>query len=567
MNRRFLGDAGFLETPGFRDRRIIMSKMKFLPSFVLAIFIFSLNVTTTFSQPDNKKPSQNPSDKPIVAKIEINDAHKKWLTQDVYPIITKAESDAYRALKTPEERENFIATFWRLRDPDPDTEENEYREEYYERMAYANEHFASGIPGWKTDRGRIYLVWGKPDSIESHPSGGSYDRPSYEGGGSTTTYPFETWFYRNLEGVGNGIEVEFVDPTASGEYRIARNADEKDALANVPGAGLKAAELFGIDPKAGRLTNGGQATYMREQDGPFRRLEILKGLETPPAPKFSELWNIASANSGVVEENPLDVDYRLDFFRLSDDKVLVAFTVQTDNRSLKFEDVGGLETARINIFGRITAVSGKRSGIFEDSVTTNATRTDLAELKERKSIYQKIIALTPGTYKVDLVVRDVVTGNQGIWKQGFTVPRYDDKTLSTSTMILASKLRSTNERGVSRQFVIGNSKVIPNLSGNYKKGEEVGVYLQVYNAGIDQTTLRPAVDVEYVLTKGGKEVFRQVEDWSGLSDSGQRLTLARLLPTDKLQLGEYEIKIVIKDRVSGQVLNDDKLKGKFTITQ
>ena len=113
-------------------------------------------------------------------------------------------------------------------------------------------------------------------------------------------------------------------------------------------------------------------------------------------------------------------------------------------------------------------------------------------------------------------------------------------------------------------FVIGNAKVIPNLSGVYKQGQEVGVYLQVYNAGIDQTTLRPAVDVNYVLSKGGKEVLKQPEDWTGLSDSGQRLTLARLLPTDRMPVGDYEIKVIMKDRVSGQIIEN---AGKFTITQ
>ena len=158
----------------------------------------------------------------------------------------------------------------------------------------------------------------------------------------------------------------------------------------------------------------------------------------------------------------------------------------------------------------------------------------------------------------------VVSALIGVLNQGFTVPRYDDKKLSTSTMILASKMRSTNERDVGGMFVIGNAKVIPNLSGVYKQGQEVGVYMQVYNAGVDQTTLRPAVDVEYVLVKGGKEVFRQPEDWTGLSDSGQRLTLARLLPTDGMTPGDYELKILTKDRVGGQVIEN---KGKFTITQ
>ncbi len=149
------------------------------------------------------------------------------------------------------------------------------------------------------------------------------------------------------------------------------------------------------------------------------------------------------------------------------------------------------------------------------------------------------------------------------------MPRYDDAKLSTSTLILASTLRSTTERDIGGSFVIGTAKVIPNLAGTYRKGQDVGVYLQVYNAGIDQTTLRPAVDVQYILTKGGKEVLSQNETWEGLSDAGQRLTLARLLPTDKMQPGDYELKIKIRDRIPG---SDGKLQtleptAKFTVTQ
>jgi len=545
-----------------------MSNVKFsIRNFALTLAVVCIGAFSVFAQKGDKKgdaPTEDINNKVRNVKPELKDAYKRWINNDVAYIITKDEKKAFYALATDEERENFIENFWRRRDPNPDTEENEYREEYYERIAYANEHYASGIPGWKTDRGRIYITWGKPDSVESHPSGGSYDRPSYEGGGSTTTYPFETWFYRHLDNVGDGIEIEFVDPTGTGEYRIARDANEKDALATVPGAGLTTAEQLGLSSKADRNSLGGQGTnYMREQDMPFRRLEIINNLSRPPQVKFSDLQS-SLTDSGVVDNNPLAFDLRVDFFRQSEDRVITTFTVQTANKELKFDTSGGLEQARMNIFGRVTAVSGKRSGIFEDSVTTSATAEELAEAKDRKSVYQKAIALTPGTYKVDVVVRDVGTGNRGIVNLGFTVPRYDDKKLSTSSLILTSKLRSTDEQDIGQMFVIGNAKVIPNLEGVYKQGQDVGVYLQVYNAGIDQTTLRPAVDVEYILSKGGKEVLRQAEDWSGLSDSGQRLTLARLLPTDKMPLGDYELKVITKDRVGGQVIEN---KGKFTITQ
>ena len=546
-----------------------MSMKVVLRSVLFSAASLTLAAGSLFAQPPGKdkdkgKPAEDVSTKARTVKPELKEAYKRWLSTDVDYIITKEEKRAFLALQTDEERENFIENFWRRRDPNPDTEENEYREEYYERIAYANEKFTSGIPGWKTDRGRIYIAWGKPDSIESHPAGGAYDRPSYEGGGSTTTYPFEIWFYRHLDNVGDGIEIEFVDPTGTGEYRIARNANEKDALLMVPGAGMTTAESLGLSDKGDRISglNNNNSTFMREQDMPFRRLEIITALQRPPQVKFSDLADIAGGDSGVLDNNPLPFDLRVDFFRQSDDRVIATFTVQADNRELQFEESGGLKQARMNIFGRITAVSGKRSGIFEDSVTTSATTEELVELRDRKSVYQKAIALTPGTYKVDVVVRDVGTGNKGVVSQGFTVPKYDEKKLSTSTLIIASKLRTTTENDIGASFVIGNAKVIPNLSGRFKQGQEVGVYMQVYNAGIDQTTLRPAVDVEYVLMKDGKEVFRQPEDWSGLSDSGQRLTLARLLPTDRIPYGDYELRVVTKDKVGGQVVEN---KGKFTI--
>jgi GWxTD domain-containing protein len=509
--------------------------------------------------------SQDPSNKPRNVKPELKKAYKDWLDKDVTYIITDEERKAFKKLATDDERERFIEEFWRRRDPDPDTDENEFKEEYYERIAYANEHFASGIPGWKSDRGRIWIMYGKPDERETHPMGGSYERPSYEGGGSTSTYPFETWFYRYIAGVGSGVEIEFVDPTGSGEYRIARNPNEKDALLMVPGAGLTLAEQMGLSDKADRISgaNGiGNPNYQREQDSPFSRLQLLADLSRPPQVKFNDL--ATAVNTGVVEENPLNFDLRVDFFRQSDERVITAFTIQAENRDLVFEDSGGLQQARMNIFGRVTSVAGRRVGIFEDPVITTATPEELSEAKDRKSAYQKALPLSPGTYKVDVIVRDVTSGATGIKHLGFTVPKYDQARLSTSTMILAAKLESLSDQPAVGQFVIGTTKVIPNVSGVYHRGQPVGLYLQIYNAGIDQTTLRPSVDVEYSLTKDGKEVGKQTEDWRGLSDSGQRLTLARLIDTRALPMGEYEVSIRIRDKVTGQSLAPSQ---KFNIVQ
>ena len=521
----------------------------------VALLAFMFVTPAGLAQKKNNDQGQDPSEKQRVVKPELKKAYKDWLDKDVAYIITDEERKAFKKLETDDERERFIEDFWRRRDPDPDTDENEFREEYYERIAYANEHYASGIPGWKTDRGRIYITWGKPDEVESHPSGGTYNRESYEGGGSTSTYPFERWFYRYLPGVGSGVEIEFVDPTGSGEYRIARNPDEKDALLHVPGAGLTLAEEMGLSDKGQRIANIGgigNPGYQREQDSPFNRLQLLADLSRPPQIKFNDL--ASAVNTPIIEDNPLAFDVRVDFFRQSDERVITAFTIQTDNQNLVFQDSGGLQQAQLNIFGKITHVSGRRAGVFEDPVITRATPQELTEAKERKSAYQKAVALAPGRYRVDVIVRDIASGATGVRHVGFEVPRYDPAKLSTSTLILAVKLEGLGDQPAVGMFTIGSVKVIPNVSGSYHRGSPVGVYMQIYNAGVDQTTLRPSVDVEYALMKDGKEIGKQLEDWRGNSDSGQRLTLARLLDSRGLAPGDYALEVRVKDRVSGQAL-------------
>src|SRR5262245_45835950 len=139
-----------------------------------------------------KKKEQESKDRARSRAIEdAGKALRRWIDEDVSYIITGEERTAWKRLTKDEERESFIENFWLRRDPTPDSIDNEFKDEHYERIAYANEHFASGIPGWKTDRGRIYIMHGKPDEIESHPSGGTYDRPIEEGGGWTSTFHFD----------------------------------------------------------------------------------------------------------------------------------------------------------------------------------------------------------------------------------------------------------------------------------------------------------------------------------------------------------------------------------------
>ena len=520
-----------------------------LRSVVTVLLLVSFSVLSVPAQ----EPTRSPDDKPRKIKREPKKAYVEWI-KDHDLILTKSERDAWNKLDTDDEREKFIEEFWRVRDPDPDTDENEYKEQFYERVAYANANFSSGKPGRLTDRGRIYIKFGKPDSIESHPVGGTYDRPSWEGGGTTSTYPFEKWFYRYIPNVRSGVELEFVDPTGSGEFRLARNPDEKDALLHV-GGGPTFAELAGFEDRAqriGNLGNFGRANYQRAQDSPFEVMNLIVDLDRDLPVNRNYVGS--STDTPIADDSAINFETQINYFRQSDNRVLALLTIQAENDDLKFTNSGGLETARLNIFGKVLSVANRSVGKFEDTVTTTATSEELISTRKRKSAYAKGLVLNPGRYRVDVIVRDVESGAYGVKRVGFVVPEFPADRLSASSIILAAKLEHMERGAAITPFTIGTTKVIPNLSAVYRRSEPVGVYLQIYNAAIDQTTLRPAADAEYVLLKNGKELYKQVEDWREINEAGQRLTLARLIDSRTLQPGDYQIQIRIRDHVSGQTI-------------
>ena len=165
---------------------------------------------------------------PPAARPQLDTPYRRWLTEDVAYIITDSERTAYKQLTTDGERDQFIEEFWLRRDPTSATPANEFKEEHYRRIAYANEQYSASIPGWKTDRGRIYITYGPPDEIDAHTSGGLYVLPQEQGGATVTTYPFQQWRYQHIDGIGNDVIVEFVDRTRTGEYRLTMDPKEKE---------------------------------------------------------------------------------------------------------------------------------------------------------------------------------------------------------------------------------------------------------------------------------------------------------------------------------------------------
>ena len=521
----------------------------------------------TVSKPLTEKQKKK---KEAQLKRELESPYRKWLNEDVSYIITDEERAAFKRLQTDEEREQFIENFWLRRDPTPDTVENEFKEEHYRRIAYANEHFASGIPGWKTDRGRIYIVYGPPDEIEDHSSGGFYERPPEEGGGETSTYPFQQWRYRYVEGIGNNVILEFVDPTMTGEFHLTMDPSEKDALLYVPGAGLTMMEQMGMTTKTARFNNtdgthlgqsfGGQPESMME----FTRLENYTAIFKPPKTQFPDL---EAQVYSKISYNILPCKVRVDFFPVTDASVLTYVTVQFDNKDLQFTSKEGLQRATVNIFGRITTMTRRIVTTFEDTIIVNTAPQMLQAYQALKSIYQKPLPLQPGTYRLNVVSKDLTAGNMNNYEVAITVPRLDPDKASTSSVMLADIIEKVAMKSIGTgQFIIGESKVRPRMDDVFKHEEKMGIYFKVYNLGADQTTHKPAGSVEYELVRSGsnERIFDVTQDFNEIPDaSASQMTIERFLPLKSLLPGQYTLRMKITDKNRNQTLTPS---AKFTVT-
>jgi GWxTD domain-containing protein len=491
---------------------------------------------------------------------ELDSQYKKWLNEDVVYIITPEERSAFLHLSTNEEREQFIEAFWARRNPDPDSPENTFKEEHYRRIAYANEHFASGIPGWKTDRGKIYIIWGPPDETDSHPSGGTYERPPEEGGGETTTYPFEDWRYRYLPGLGENVIFEFVDPTMTGEYHLTMDPSEKDALLYVPGAGLTMNEEMGLSSKVNRFQNT-DGTHMDESGGfqteqynEFTRLEQYAKAFQPPPVKFKDLEAVVTSR---LVRDQIKFDYRFDFLRITSDTDLVPITVQIPTRQLSFAEKDGVDTATLHLFARITTLTGRRVNVFEDTLTDAVPASLLQQSLRTSQIYQKAVPLSPGLYRLDIVLKDMTSDNVGVVNARLAVPEFPDDSLRASTLILADEMNRVSSKDIGLgQFVIGDIKVRPKLDGVFSRDDPMGVFLQIYNLKTDSKTHRANASVEYrvLKDKDPNPVLKFDLPPDKLGEHGEQLTLENRLTLGSLAPGHYRLEVAVTDNIAKQTI-------------
>ena len=452
----------------------------------------------------------------------------EWAQEDVAYIITPEELTALRHLSTNEEREEFIEQFWARRNPNPESSENTFKEEHYRRIAYANEHFSSAVPGWKTDRGRIYIVWGPPDEIDSHPNGAD-KRPPDEGGGSIDTYPFEDWRYQHLEGVGDNVILEFVDPHITGEYGLT------------------------LDPK-----DKGKPIYILKGDSAVREQQaapnfVIGPTKAPPV-RFRDLEAVAI--SGLVRDN-VKIDCRFDFLRATSDTVLVPIRIEIPTRQLTFNEKDAIDIATVNLFGRISTLNGRVVETFEDTLTDHIQAPMLQQALSTSQIYQTIVPLRSGLYRLDIVVKDVNSNTVGTLKTQLAVPRFPDDQLCSSSLILGdyNERVSGADAGIG-PFVQGGTQVRPKMDRTFTANDSMGVFLQVYNLKVDDATHRADASVELRVTKDkdAEPLLKFSIPPNKLPAHGEEMTIEEKVVLASLAPGKYKLELAVTDNLAKQMI-------------
>ncbi len=555
-----------------------MEKIEKGPRSVWGVFVILLvaaaflagGLGNAFAKDSNgKKLTKQEKRRQKAIQKEMESPYKKWMEGPISYIITPEERAAFKKLTTDDEREQFIEAFWERRNPNPGSPENEFKEEFYRRIAYANEHFASGIPGWRTDRGRIYIMYGPPDEQDNHDSGGTYiadpNELPYTGPGSNemTTYPFEDWYYHYIPGIGENVKLEFVDPTMTGEFRLTMNPCEKDALAEVPGdmtgcqGGVSIGPIFNPNSVINPSQLGSNAmvttTIMPERMEEFTQLDTYAKIFQPPAVKFNDLRAVVTHR---ITEQLLPFKVRVDYIRLTEDEVLVPITIQIADKDLEFQNKNGVMHATMDIFGQLSTLSGRVASTFENSLVLDVPKDEFSAYANHKSVYQKIVPLRPGRYKLTVVLKDDNSGHMGSTDIGEVVPDYPDDTLESSSLILADLIQQVPTTNVGTgPFVIGSTKVRPSVGDVFTRNQRLGIYMQVYNLGVNPKTHRPNAQIEYTLLKDGKNIFTSIENSDDIKNASSQLTIEKTMPLEPLTPGAYTVAIKVTDHIKNKSIS------------
>ena len=268
----------------------------------------------------------------------------------------------------------------------------------------------------------------------------------------------------------------------------------------------------------------------------------------PPRAKFKDLETLVDTR---VSYNLFPFEFRTDFFKITEDTILTPITIQLQHKDMTFKNENGVQRARVNIYGRVSTITGRVAQVFEDVVSKDIPDSLFKQGLEQKSLYQRSLPLRSGRYKLELVLKDLHSGNVGTHYFGFVVPRYNEDQLGISSIILADRIEGLPPTQVENgMFVIGASKVHPNVKEEFDREKTLGIYFQIYNLTLDDQTQKQSAVIDYHFMQGDRKVARFQEERGQSGGASQQMTLGKLMPLKSLAPGNYRLVVNVTDNLS-----------------
>ncbi len=553
-----------------------MKKMsKFTLLFVILSFILSPALLDSASV-GNKK------------KQRLSKKYKKWLNEEVIYIISRNEKKIFKSMTADEQREYFIKSFWKRRDYTPDTALNEFKEEHYRRIEYADKNFFEGTAGWRSDRGRIYIMFGPADFFESNPSGSSgflFDLSA-----PTAEFPSVVWTYKYIPGMKtrtSRIDFTFVNYYNSGKYRLVTNPSIANALRNtsilarnvgyedpnvaVPGStdkDLPVNSLEQLQLMAELTKSRGELLEEAERNS---RLRKLKGIVE--AKESLAMMSFASQNSYVIG---------------ADGYTHMPISIEIAAGELKFVEKDERYVGKVNFY---IEIKDKEGIVYQknDSLEMSLRRDTYERRKTDYYQYKHRVILKPGEYFLHLVAWDEYSGNVGYSDKRIEVLDFSKKEFALSSVILARGIRVVEikkeeivldlknikaldaqsktelkvpekikiQKTQEKPFTFGNLEINPNTLLEYKNDDELVFFYQIYHPPLtaDQRTAKLLIvhqiekDAKVIATiDKPQEVHILKSQTTAFLNSGARYDLVNFFP------GTYTLVVRVKDIISGVII-------------
>jgi GWxTD domain-containing protein len=499
-----------------------------------------LLLTATLAQEPTPGPNQTPE--------QIDAMTFRWLREYVGYIITDPERDAFLSLDTPQQRLAFIEQFWKRRDPTPGTPKNEAREEHMRRFSYANKQFQCGKPGWKTDRGRVYIMLGPPQHREMNPMGReSGERPS------------EVWSYNGVKSrtLPASFDLSFVDFNGTGDFQIVSNLELAAPIKTYAGYIDNPLDLLSRAVNADALADPSEFRS-RSQTFDLGDLEranfdlqrdlqaIQESAQTADLPKSEVQTHIQFASF------PMQLSTA--YFRAGRGRSRAQISFSLDFSTMESKNYQKLQYFHVELLSRL--LRGGPDGTIVDELREDlpfqVPERELAEASRTPIVYQLNHYAVPGPYTLELLVRDAVGSRVSVTRQEIDLPAFPSEGLGISTPLLCESIRKADGQAQgATSFRQGDLVLLPRVSGSFHAKEALQVYLQVYGARRDEGGTHH-LQIDYrVWSSSGGLALRAAPQASEGKVLGT-IALYTSLPLLQLQPGRYELEAIVLDKQSEQ---------------